>query len=267
MSKFKLLNIVDSIFIAFIIFIITFAIVQFIIVNFALSFIISIIIASALIVITNYLSNKKTNNKILKQHEKEQAEINALNFQLYSTSAKLNLVKKLIDKSFNPKIVGSHIEWTKENIKHIAVVENCVNSIDENYLLNLLKSYIKKTNNLVIVCNDYDSKLKNIIINIKNIKIKFINKYDFYKICAKNNVIIKENMQISKDKIKIKEIFSNFFNYNHFKGFFTTGLILLFTSFIVPFTTYYFIFAIILLIFSLICKLNKIKINLNTDYF
>jgi len=260
MSRFKFFNLIDIIVISLIIFLITFAIIQYLIVNLVLSLILSIILSVAILMVAKIMITKKQKKKIALGEDKVNTEIYNINFKTYSDVKKLSFVKNFIDKSYSPKIVGKHIDFVKDNEKHMMIVETNEEKITENFLYNLLKTYLTKTQNLIIVCNNYDDAAKETCNSIKNIKIKFINKYDFYLKCKENNLKIIENIKIIKNKLKIKEIFKNFFNVSHFKGFFVGGLIMLLTSFIVPFRIYYLIFGIILLIFSLICKFNKFKI-------
>lgn len=259
MSKFKFFNVIDSIVISLIVFLITFAIIQFLLVNFVLSLILSIILSVAILMVAKFLITKKTNKKLTCIEDKVNAEIYNINFKTYSDTKKLSFVKNFINQNYSPKIVGKHIDFFKDNEKHMMIVEMNEEKITENFLYNLLKTYLNKTQNLIIVCNNYDDVVKETCNSIKNIKIKFINKYDFYLKCKENNLKIIENIKIIKNKLRIKDIFKNFFNIAHFKGFFVGGLIMLFTNFIVPFRIYYLIFGIILLIFSLICKFNKFK--------
>lgn len=261
MSRFKFFNIIDSIVISLIVFLITFVVIQFLIINLVLSLILSIILSVAILMVAKFLITKKTNNKIALSEDKINTEIYNINFKTYSDVKKLSFVKNFIEKSYSPKIVGKHIDFVKDNEKHTMIVEMNEEKITENFLYNLLKTYLNKTQNLIIVCNNYDDTVKETCNSIKNIKIKFIDKYEFYLKCKENNLQIIENIKIIKNKLKIKDIFKNFFNITHFKGFFISGLIMLFTSFIVPFRIYYLIFGIILLIFSLICKFNKFIYN------
>lgn len=260
MSKFKIFNIVDSVAISLIVFIICFSIIQFLLVNIVLSLMLAIILSVAILIVVKYITTKKQNKKLALSEDKLKAEIYNMNFKVYSDAKKLSFVKNFIDEKYSPKIIGKHIEFLKDNEKHFMIIEMQEEKITENFLFNLLKLYLNKTKNLTIVCNDYDEKTRETVKLIKNIKIIFINKYDFFVYCKEKNLKITENLQIIKNKLNFSIILKNFFHKTHFKGFFYSGVIMLFSSFIVPFRIYYLIFGVILLIFSLICKFNKFKI-------
>ena len=64
--------------------------------------------------------------------------------------------------------------------------------------------------------------------------------------------------------LQIKDILKNSLSRSHAKGYFISGLILLFTSLIIPFKIYYVVFSSVLFILSILCKFKPSPPNTNT---
>ena len=252
MSRFKLVNIIDSIFISFTLFLIVFSIIQFIVGDFALTLIFSILVTLSIIFVTRYLKGKKKLKTDLNTKTKLEIENYYLNFSLYSLQKQLKTILEFIPKEKSAEIKNNHIEYQNT----VVIILNSLEEISKDELIYEIKNFLHRKLN--IICLGYAFKKEAIELGKSiNENITFLDKYDFYKLCINNNIKIENKIKIKQEKIKIKDIALNFFNKKHAKGFFFSGFILIFTSFIIPFRNYYLFFGIILLIFSLICRLKK----------
>ena len=256
MSRFKIVNIIDNVFVYFIIFLISLAWFNFYLSSFVLSVFLSLFLSFITFTCIKLIKNKKENKKLQLLTKENEIENFSLNFQLYSNNQKIRLISKLLPNDFEYKFINNRIEYDINDKHFIILVENNIECLNKNMLLNIIQPYITKSDNIIVFCNDYDTNCEKFAKNIKNIKIKLLNKSNLYELCLKNYIKINE-------KIKIKDIFKGFFSKNHSKGFFFSGIILILTSFIIRFTSYYIIFSSILLIFSLICSIKKINIKLD----
>lgn len=257
MSRFKFINILDAVFISVSVFLLVFAWLNFYISNLFLSILASAIVSSCLLFFINFLKNKSRAKTNEKQSNQLKAEQYATNFQLYSEAQKLKTISKFIDDNYEFKI-HTHYLTIPENKTYIFIA-NHVEKVSKSILLNFIKSYIKKANQIIIFTNEYDQDALNFSKSISNIKIKLLNKLDFYSLCTLYNVGIKEIIETKQTKRPISQFFKSFFSKKHSKGFFISGLLILFTSLIIPFKNYYIIWGSILIIFSIICRLPKFK--------
>jgi VIT1/CCC1 family predicted Fe2+/Mn2+ transporter len=75
-----------------------------------------------------------------------------------------------------------------------------------------------------------------------------------YQLFKQNNITINTgHIDLAKAKLSLKDVLKNSLNRSHAKGYFISGLILLFTSLIVPFKLYYIIISSTLFTLSLLC--------------
>jgi len=265
MSKFKFINALDSIFVSFSIFLICFAWLEFYIRDIWLSLVISVFVAFCVIFLLKYLKDKKLTKKMFLIEQDKKVENYSINFQLYSDTKKLSLIKNFI-KDKEVKLVAKHLEFIVNDIKTIVIQSfNCENFTKTN-LLEILRSYETKCDKLIIFTNNIAKDCLSFAKNITNLKLILLDKVDFYNLCVKNNIKVEEKISLKTEKVSLKNIIKNFFSSTHFKGFFISGCILIFTSIIFPFTNYYLIFGTALIIISLICKLPRFKAPI-TDVF
>ena len=93
-----------------------------------------------------------------------------------------------------------------------------------------------------------------LLITKEKLFIDYFSKYQIYPDESKINTSI--------TKLKFKDILNGLFIPEKAKSYFFCGLILIFSSIILPYHLYYIIFGSLLLIFSIICKiLPKIRQN------
>ncbi|MBQ3502373.1 MAG: hypothetical protein IJA72_01790, partial [Clostridia bacterium] len=198
MSKFKLINILDTLFIIITLFLIVFAWVQFFLKNFILSLFISLLLSLCIILFIRWLKSKKN----LAYQTKQNHNTNFIKFKLAIQTLPnlqlIKLIKKLIPTKYSPKSLKGDITFTKNNIMHTFTF--CLNTVlSEPLLLEFIKT--KKTDNLTIICLDFDKSLINLAQSFKNIKISLINLEQLYKIFESSNISIDtSHIDLNKNK-------------------------------------------------------------------
>jgi len=118
MSKFKFINIVDTIFLSVATFLIIFAWVQFFIKNILLSLFCSAIIATAVIVGIKWFKSKKYNASMSRAKRNSSLALFKLAIQTMPSTKLNNMIKKLIPSHYLPKSNKGDINFVKDNKVH-----------------------------------------------------------------------------------------------------------------------------------------------------
>ncbi len=254
MSKFKFVNIIDTAFLSVLTFLIIFAWVQFFLRNLALSLFVSAILAIALMLGIRWFKSRKysASQQIIANNS------NLIKFKLAvqtMPSAKLcAIIKKLIPQQYLAHTSKGDIIFTKNNQQYTFTFYYSA-PLNDTKLLELIKT--KTTANLVIFCSAYDKDAQMIASAFKNKKVELINLEQLYQIFNQNSISINtDHIDLNKTKITLKELLKNSVSRDKAKGYFVSGLVLLFTSIIIPYRIYYVVFSSILFLLSLICRLK-----------
>ncbi len=254
MSKFKLVNILDTIFVCLAVFLIVFAWVQFFVKQFALSLFISLLLAGCIIFIIHLLKSKKRIKYQLKQKQNEDFIKFKLAIQTLPNPRLISYIKKLIPESYNPKTIKGDLVFVQNNTEHLFTFYYA-SQLTESKLLDLIKT--KKTHNLTIFCSSCDKSIVPIAYAFKTIKIGIIDLEQLYEIFANNNILLDtSHIDLTKTKLSFKDILKNSLSRSHAKGYFISGIILLFTSLIIPFKLYYILFSSTLFILTILCLIK-----------
>lgn len=250
MSKFRLINILDIIFITIASFLLVFAWVQFFLRNLIFSLLISAIITSSMLITIKLIKSKH----LSRLQNKTRLEADILKFKLtiqtLPSTKFAQLIKKIIPKDLDPHIQKGDIIFTNNNFPTTCTYASDLNI---NTLLKIIKE--KPTNSLIIFCPDYSQDVKHISTSFQNKSIKLVKLDELYPIFNQHNIQIDtSNINLHKCKLTLKEIALNAISRDKSKGYFISGIILLFTSIIIPFKIYYVIFSTILMSLSIICR-------------
>ena len=90
----------------------------------------------------------------------------------------------------------------------------------------------------------------------KDKDINFINKSELFAILKNANIQLDDsNINSTVNKIKFKDILQGIFTPNKARGYFLCGLVLIFSSIILPYHVYYVVVGSMLMLFSVICKI------------
>ena len=259
MSKFKFVNIIDTFFIALVTMLIIFAWIQFFIKNIILSLILSTLLSLAVIYLFRYIHSKKQTRYLSAMTKKDEIIKFKLAIQTIPHTQLISLIKRLIPKKYEIKVSKGNISVIKDTVLHIFIT-HFDGELSESKLLEIIKTH--KCSNITIFCLSFNNNLKQICNAFKNKTISLIDLEQLYNLFNQNNITIDtSNIDLSKHKITLLEILKNAVSRNKSKGYFISGLVLLFTSLIIPYKIYYVVFSTVLFALSLLCRLKPINIS------
>ena len=263
MSKFKIVNIVDLIFIAFATFLIIFAWVQFFVKNILLSLFISATLSISILLVFNYFKSKKQ----LKKQALFASQTKFLKFKLaiqtMSNQNLIKLIKKLIPSPSTTTTKGD-IRFIKDEIVYLLTFFYCY-ELNSLKLMDLIKT--KNCSHLIVFCSSFNKDAEQISTSFKNKQITLISLEQLYDLCNKKGIDVDiSNINLSKSKITIKTLLKTLVSRHNSKGYFISGLVILFTSLLIPYRIYYVVVSSILFILSALCRFKPVK-NLDTSIF
>lgn len=263
MSKFKIINLFDKLFISISIFLIIYAWINFYVRNLWTTFFLSLIFSAACVFVLYYFLNKKQEKVELGKKNTDEMNKSFLSFRLTPRKQKMELLYNLLSKEFNTKLDNGILTYIKDEKKHLVIVATHIERISENDLINLVDEFLDIDVDVIdIICNDVNPNINSKIFVDK--KITFITKQKLYLDYFSKYQIFPDNSKIdtSITKLRFKDILNNMFIPQKAKSYFFCGLILIFSSIILPYHIYYIVFGSLLLIFSILCKiLPKLKKN------
>ncbi len=259
MSKFKFVNIVDTIFITLATLLIIFAWVQFFIKNIILSLILASIISLCIIFLMRRIKSKKQARHLNNIAQTTEMLKFKLTIQTLPYPKLISLIKQLIPSKYEPKTIKGDIVATKDGVAHIFTT-HLNGELTEFSLLEILRT--KPYSDITIFCISANNDTKAICSAFKNKRITLINLEQLYNLFNQNNITIDtSNIDLTKHKISLREIFKNAVSRNKSKGYFISGLVLLFTSLIIPYKVYYIVFSSALFALSLICRIKPSSVS------
>ena len=263
MSKFKIINLFDKLFISISIFLIIYAWINFYVRNLWTTFFLSLIFSAACVFVLYYFLNKKQEKVELGKKNTDEMNKSFLVFRLTPRKQKMELLYNLLSKKFNTKLDNGILTYIKDEKKHLVIVATHIERISENDLINLVDEFLDIVVDVIdIICNDVNPNINSKIFVDK--KITFITKQKLYLDYFSKYQIFPDNSKINTSitKLRFKDILNNMFIPQKAKSYFFCGLILICSSIILPYHIYYIVFGSLLLIFSILCKiLPKLKKN------
>ncbi len=260
MSKFKFVNIIDTIFISVAIFFIIFAWIQFFLKNFMLSLMLGTVLSLGLILLIRHFKLKKYTSAQINNSQKFNLATFKLVIQTTPTSKLTTIIKQLLPSKYAPKSIKGDITFIKNDIKNVFAFYYS-SELTEYKLLDIIKN--KPAQHLTIFCSSYSQDVKIIAGAFKNIQIDLVNLEQLFEIFNSYNIKLDtSHIDLNKHKITIKELLKTSISRNKSKPYFISGLVLLFTSLIIPYRIYYVVFSSILFALSLVCRFKPTsKIN------
>ncbi|MFQ6752173.1 MAG: hypothetical protein ACLRFL_01225 [Clostridia bacterium] len=257
MSKFRIINLIDKLFISITTFLIIFAWINFYIRSLWTSFIFSLIFSASILFLLNYLINKKRTKTNQKKENIAKINDNFLYFFLTPYEEKLKLLHSILSIDYSSNLKHNMLTYTKDNQKHLLIVSKNFNKLTNSDTLELIQEYRDLDCEVIdIICSEFESNINTKIF--KNKEINLINKTKLYNDFFEkyNTFPTSENIDKNVNKLTLKSILKNFFLPQKAKSYFFCGLLLIFSSLIIPYNAYYIIVGSMLLTFSLICKLR-----------
>ena len=255
MAKFKIVNLIDKLFITCATFLIIYAWINFYIRNLWTTFILSLIFCSATLYVFYFFINKKQTRENLNKQQIQAIDLNYYVFKLTPTKQKLTLLKEIF-KKYNPTIKNLTLRYERNNKKTMLVFATKYDIIDNKILLNIIDEFNDEfVDEIHIVCCDIVNNINTKIF--VNTEIKFITKKILYlDYFLKHNIFPDQtNINLNSTKLTLNALIKNMFNSYKAKGYFLCGFVLIFSSIILPYHFYYLIVGSTLLLFALICKI------------
>jgi hypothetical protein len=202
-----------------------------------------------------YLTNNKLKRKETTKEYLNDVDEKFLAFKLLPIKEKYKFLELMISQK-HEVVNKQNFTYQKEKIIHQIIVATEHEKITQNTLVSLLQNLENETQIFEIICNESDPNLS--LKLLKNVSIKIITKKTLYDEFFNTYFMFPDcsNLNTEKQPLNFKKIFKNFFLPNKSKSYFLCGLILIFSSIILPYHYYYLITGSLLLIFSIICKLK-----------
>lgn len=256
MSKFKIVNIIDKLFITFSLFLIIYAWLNFYIGNLFCSLILALIFSFSITYILFYLLNKKQTKKRLANEKKDLINKNFLAFKLMPNKEKFKLLSQVFCSNCDYKIVKDTLTFSLENSSYSIVVFN-QKVLQQEDLLNLLTQHEIKTQNLLVVCENFSSSINCKIL--KNLNIKIVDKADLFINYFEPNKTYPDCSILDDTILKpnFKNLYKKFFQNKKSKQYFWLGFLMIFSAFFLPFKIYYLVFGSGFLVCAILCKIFK----------
>ncbi len=237
----------NTIFYASIVFCIFFLWCNFYTKNVNISFISSIIVFTAFLIIYIPIKLHKTNKSKISQSKKDKFDYFKLQIKYSQNSTILEVLKKYLNITSYKQISPSHYLINNQFDFFIIKNKDITNSEIENIFSNRQSSDIQILS----------LEIFNIPINLKNVKIAFIELEDLHNFYIQNNLHHLENIELQKKpKYSIKDILRIVLCKQKSKNYFFIGVLLLFSSLITPYSTYYIIFSSLLFIMAFVSRFD-----------
>ena len=258
MSRFKIINLFDKLFISISIFLLLYAWINFFIRNLWTTFILSLIFTFAVTFILFYFINSFNQKKTINKKYLLDIEEKFLAFKLLRELDKLNLIKSIIEKELETKKIKNTICYLKDNKYYQIIIATDKENLTQFDIENLISHSQKNIDVLKIICCNFNTNINTKIL--KNLEIEIITKKKLYdEFFLRFNVFPDcSNLNTKTERKKFKEVVKNFFVPHKAKSYFFCGLILIFSSIILPYHYYYLIFVSTLMLFSILCKLQPL---------
>ncbi len=258
MSKFKVVNLLDKLFITSCAFLLIFSWINFFIRDLWITFFLSLVFSFATLFLVFFFFNCHTKRKTNNKKYLSQIDENFLAFQVLNKFDKLKLISDILSKQVENKIKKDSIIFKKDEKNYQIMFDVNNENFNNLALFRMLEIVEKNTDILWIFCDKVDTNLNTKIL--KNLQVKIIGRKELYDefFLASSIFPNNENLNTKKAKTTFKIFFKNLFTPQKTKSYFLCGLVLTFSSIILPFHTYYLIFGSLFLIFSLVCKMRKI---------
>lgn len=254
MSKFRIINLIDKLFISLCVFLIIYAWINFYIRNLWATFILSLIFSFAVLFVLFFMLGKRQEKFSNSKKENEEFNKTILAFRLTPRKEKYKLLCSILKINHKTELVDSNLIYYVGEEKHLVIIATHVEKLTETDIISIIdENYFEGVNCIDIVCNVYAGNRLNFV---KNLKINIVNNRTLYADFCKTGIL--PNMDILDSditKLSIKDIAKNMLQPAKAKAYFLCGLVLIFSSIILPYHYYYLIFGSMFMLFSIICKL------------
>lgn len=256
MSKFRIINLIDKLFITFATFLIIYAWINFYIRDLWTTFILSIVFTFACVYLLYFILNKQQEKKDLTAKNIKEVNEYFLCFRLSSKQKKLQLLNEILSVDHLTILKKNSLVFVRDNKKILVIIASYIDTLTQKDLITLIEqNFTQEVDGFEIICNEKSPNLKtnlytNKVINVvtkNNLYTEYFKKYNLYP--------DKSEINLKSTKVSLLDILKGFFVPKKAKAYFVYGLLLIFSSLILPFQAYYIVIGSMLLLFSIICKI------------
>ena len=262
-TRIKVLSLIDKVFITTLFTLLTFVWIKYFIRNNIYCLLISTLISILVVYFISLFINERTENKTTKIETTKRINNFMYSFLLMSKTEISKFLYEHISKKEKVRLEKSMIIF--DNNEAIAP---CLHQ-DDLSIEELSKYYrdaIKfKLNKLTIITLSCKSEIESFSKQIDKVEIKILTKTEtFYSVIQRYKAYPEVLMaQKTTKKDSFKSIIKKSFNRNRTKHFVSSGIIMLFFSFIFKYNLYYTITSSILFLFAIISYFLKENTTLN----
>ena len=257
MKKYTLGKIIDFIFKNVVVFFIAFVWIRFYVRDLYLTLFLTTVVTVLFGVIITLKNQKSFETKTLSNEENKQIHLFSNEFLFSDHNTNLNFFNKLAKQKHTSKIEGIFIK-TKGNILiYPYYKKRKLNSDDFTNIF--IKAKQLNPDKLIITCKEAEQEVLNLTNQIALFKIIVLNEKETYFKLLKAYETYPEitNKMVDEQKLTFQQLIEVAFNKNRTKGYFISGIILLFASLIIRYNLYYIIISSLMLTFALFSYSNK----------
>lgn len=256
MSKFGIINLIDKIFVTLAIFLIIYAWINFYVRDLWATFVLSVIFTFACVFLLYFAINKKQAKKNISTKKNKEIDENFLAFKLLNKQEKLELLNSILIKDYITILKKNCLSFVKDNKKFLVIIATHIKQMSQEDLLNTIDlNHSQQCDGFLVICNDVSTNINTKIFNNKSIEI--VTKTKLYSNYFEKHNLYPDKSEINFNSTKLSwtDILKGVFIPKKSKAYFVYGLLLIFSSLILPYHAYYIVFGSMLLLFSVICKI------------
>ena len=238
MTKFFMVNLIDKLFVSVCVFLTIFAWINFYTRSLWLSFVLGLVFSFACLFLLYYFINKKNEKKVKTKKQIEKMDLCFLSFRLMNNIEQLRLLVGIL-KLKNYEIKDGILLYAKDGKTCAIICATNLNIFTENDFLNIVKATKNLNVDYVeIVSQKFDSFNTKIL---KNIEYDLVSKEKLFKDFFEKENTFPDISELNTNIIKPKfiDLLSNIFIPSKAKSYFVCGLVLIFSSILLPYHTYY----------------------------
>lgn len=262
MRKFRFTNVIDNVFLVFMIFFVAFVWIKYFVYDFWACFFISLSIAIVIYKLINVVLKKRQYKKEVTLKQKKEIE-NFCTQLLFSTSKKNLELFYRIFATIKPTVIKDNLLiWNDSLQKYKTVIvpyfDSKVVGIDE-FMDIYKKVSIIKPSKLIVLCVDIDKNVATFYPSISNMEVIFYDKNNIYfDLFEKTKIYPQKAIDtVTSKKYTFKLICLAAFNKKKTKGYLMCGLIFFVCSFFIRYSLYYVIMSSVMFVFAIISFFNK----------
>lgn len=259
MKKYTLSKIIDFIFKTILLFVLFFVWIRFYVPSLTNTLIYSIIGTFMLSIILHQIKMSRFEKEYFSKAEFSKLESFTNEFLFSSQKNNNEFFLKLLQTKHHSVLIQSFIIVNKENNQIALYPYYKTRKLTMDDAKNLsIEAKELKIKKLIICCKSCEQEVLNFSKQLTSLKLIVLDqKQTYFKLLKPYNCYPElKNKLIEENKITLSQLLNVMFQKRRTKGYFVSGTILMFTSFLVPYNLYYVIFGSILYFMALFSYFN-----------